>query len=464
MTITKQELENNGLKLIPVSDVSIEYDPNETIGYDLTVENDYTFSTFDGVFVQDTMAIYHPITNESQEECKEKMMNPKTATSSDSINYEISKEMAAGLYILTKDYENTNSPFELLDKDIDDITDPSLNVIYNKRETTAGKAIFNSCLPDGYEFVNKLVTKKIINNILGEIVEKYDQKTADNVATKLKDYGFKFATLSGSTITIDNIQVPPEIMNLKQKLEGATSEEAANLLDQMLEILKKHLENTGLYELIDSGSSKGWNQPMQILIAKGIIADTEGNLLEPIKSSFADGFTPTEYFKSSLGGRRGIIDRVHNTADSGYMARKLAYLLAHVEVHPSLRDCKTKNTLSLRLNDDMIKRLKGRYIVDEKGKIQKFDQSEFSDGDVVNLRSPVFCKSYKLCHTCYGDLVKRFKSPFVGIVAAQTIGERSTTLVMQTFHTGGQAKITKRNILKDIIENDPKSKLDLGED
>lgn len=421
-------------------------------------------SGFNADFDGDQMAVYHPMTNESQEECRQKMMGTGTSTSSDSVSFEISKEMALGLYILTKEYNNDNSAFELLDEKIDSITDPSLNVIYKKKETTAGKAIFNSCLPNDYEFIDKLINKKAANNILVDIVEKYDSKTANKVVSKLKDYGFKFATISGSTITIDNIQIPPEIMNMKQKLDGATSEEAASLLDQMLVMLKEHLKNTGLYDLVDSGSSKGWGQPMQILIAKGVIADTEGNLLEPIKASFSEGFTPTEYFKSSLGGRKGIIDRVHNTADSGYMARKLAYLLAHVEVHPTLKDCKTKNTLPIYLTNDIIKRLQGRYIVDENGKIKKFNKNDFEEGDTINLRSPVFCKSYKMCHTCYGDLVKKFKSPFVGIVAAQTLGERSTQMVMQTFHTGGTAKITKRDILNDIIENDPKAGLKKGEE
>ncbi|MCF7927040.1 MAG: hypothetical protein K9L74_05645 [Candidatus Izimaplasma sp.] len=457
--VTKQDLINKGLKLIPISDIDIEFDPNETEAYDLTVENDYTFSTFDGVFVQDTMAIYHPITNESQEEIKDKMMNVKTATSSYSVNYAISKEMSVGLYVLTKDYSNTNSPFELLDENIDRINDPSLNVIYKKRQTTAGKAIFNSCLPKDYEFVDKLVDKKVANSILYDLVENYDEKTAMDATSKIKDYGFKFSTISSPTITMDNIQIPNEIMELKQKLEGATTEEAANLLDQMLEILKEHLKNTGLYDLVDSGSSKGWNQPMQMLIAKGVIADTEGNLLEPIKSSFSEGFSPTEYFQASKGARHGIISRVHNTADSGYLSRKLAYLLAHAEAHPTLKDCRTKNTLSIRLNNDLIKRLKGRYVIDKKGRVIPFKQEDYSDGDIINLRSPIFCESYKICHTCYGELLKRFKSPFVGIVASQVIGERSTQMILQVFHLGGAAKISKRDILNDIIENDPKSGL-----
>ncbi|MFW6242599.1 MAG: hypothetical protein ACOC2W_00405 [bacterium] len=464
MTITKKDLENNGLKLIPISDVKIEYDPEETIGYDLTVENDYTFCTFDGVFVQDTMAIYHPVTNESQEECREKMMNPKTATSSTSVNFSISKEIAAGLYILTKEYSSNNSPFELLDENIDNITDPSLNVIYKRKTTTAGRAIFNYCLPNNYEFVDKLVNKKVANSIITDIIERYDdEKIINEVTWRLKHYGFKFSTIISPTLSIDDIQIPNEIMQLKQNLEGATSEEAANLLDQMLKILQEHLKDTGLYDLVDSGAGKGWNQPMQILVSKGVIADTEGNLLEPIKTSFSEGFTPTEYFKSSLGGRAGIVDRVHNTSSSGYLSRKLAYLLAHVEAHPTLKDCRTKNTLQIRLNDDLIKRLKGRYILDEKGNVQKFRPNDFSEGDIIKLRSPIFCESYKVCNTCYGDLLKRFKSPFVGIVASQVLGERSTQMIMQTFHTGGAAKISRRDILKDIIENDPKSGLNKGD-
>ncbi len=406
----------------------------------------------------DQLAIYHPITNESQQECKEKMMNQEMFSSSTSINFEFTKEINAGLYVLTKDYKSDNSPFELLDENIDKQKDPTLNVIYKGKTTTAGKAIFNSCLPHDYEFVDKLVNKKVVNGIMRDIVEKYDNKVIHEVATKIKDIGYKFSTIYSPSITMDDIQIPSEIMELKQKLEGATSEEADNLLQQMEVILKEHLKETGLYDLIDSGSTKGWSQPLQILVARGVLTDTEGKLLDPIKSSLSDGMTPTEYFKASAGSRRGVILRVHGTADGGYMARKMVYLMAPVEVHPTIKDCRTKGYLAVRATADLLNRLTGRYVIED-NKVEKFKKENYSDGDIIHLRTPIFCKSYKVCHTCYGDLVKRFKSPFVGMVAAQVLSEKATQMILRVFHTGGAAVITKRNILKDIIENDPTTDL-----
>jgi hypothetical protein len=149
-----------------------------------------------------------------------------------------------------------------------------------------------------------------------------------------------------------------------------------------------------------------------------------------------------------------MADRALNTATTGYFTRQLVYVLSPVEAHPTLKDCKTNRTVQLRLTNDMIGRMTGRYIV-KNGKIILFKKSDYKAGDVVNLRTPIYCESYKLCHTCYGDLLKRHKSPYVGVLAGASIGERGTQLIMRTFHTGGAATIVVRDVLQDIIDNDP---------
>jgi len=98
--------------------------------------------------------------------------------------------------------------------------------------------------------------------------------------------------------------------------------------------------------------------------------------------------------------------------------------------------------------------LSGRFIV-KGGVVREFKRNDFKVGDTVNLRSPIYCKSKKICHTCYGKLLTRHRTPYVGVLAAQIIGERGTQLIMRTFHTGGQIKVAVRNILQDIVENDP---------
>ncbi|GAG86023.1 unnamed protein product, partial [marine sediment metagenome] len=265
---------------------------------------------------------------------------------------------------------------------------------------------------------------------------------------------FKFATLAGSSITLDMLEMRDSIKEMKKKIVGSSPEEVVNLEEQMIKIMKDHLKGTGLYDLIESGSAKGWGQPKQILIAKGMITDTKGKLLDPIEGSFADGLKTTEYFQAAAGSRKGMADRALNTADTGYFTRQLVYMLSPVEASPTLKDCKTKRTVSFKLSNKLIGKLDGRYYI--KGtQLIKFEQKDFKAGDNINLRTPIYCESPKMCHTCYGDLLKRHRSPYIGVIAGSKIGERGTQLIMRTFHTGGAATISVANVLEDILENDP---------
>ncbi len=410
---------------------------------------------FNADFDGDQMAIYHPITDKAQKEIQERMMNGKTGVSSNSINYSISKEMCVGLYFMTKDVSLKGPFLSVLDDDLQTRTDIYSPVNYRGVNTSLGKAIFNSCLPEKYPFVNQVVTKSIANNIISDIVDKFNDEEGQKAIYKMKNFAFKFSTIMAPSIRLSDIQVPDQIYELKKDLEDADPDKAQELLDAMLKILKDYLKDTGLYAIVESGAGKGWNGPMQILVAKGIIKDPKGNILKPIKGSFSDGLSPEEYFKASPGGRAGIIDRVLNTADTGYMSRKLAYVLNNVELSQSNKDCGTKDTLTIKLDKYLISRIDGRYYVNNKGKLELFDKSKFKSGDMIKLRSPIFCESKKICHTCYGNLLLRHKSRFVGILAAQVIGEVGTQLIMRTFHTGGAVKLQSRQLINDIIDNDP---------
>ena len=136
------------------------------------------------------------------------------------------------------------------------------------------------------------------------------------------------------------------------------------------------------------------------------------------------------------------------------MSRQFVFLLNTVEASPSLNDCGTQRVLQLKLDNDIASRLTGRFIVKGAG-IQEFKKEKFSTGDIIHLRSPIYCKSKKICHTCYGKLLARHRTPYVGVLAAQIIGERGTQMIMRTFHTGGAIKIAVREIIQDIVENDP---------
>jgi DNA-directed RNA polymerase beta' subunit len=405
---------------------------------------------FDG----DTMAVYHPVTDEAQEEAKRKMLRLVSGSSSKALTFSLGKEMYVGLYLMTKDVTPKNSPLSITEDDIIKATNPYVAVKFRNKNTTMGKAIFNYCLPKDYPFIDKQVTSGDVNSIILDIVESYGDEIAIESSSRLEKFGFKFATLTAPSFTFDQIKIPPEIYKLKQKLDKATTEEAIEIVAEMRKIMIKSMKDTGVYDLVESGAGKGWDQPMQILAAKGIIADPKGNILPPIKGSFMDGLTPKEYFEASSGARKGIIDRVLNTADTGYMSRQFVFLLNTVEASPSLNDCGTQRVLQLKLDNDIASRLTGRFIVKGAG-IQEFKKEKFSTGDIIHLRSPIYCKSKKICHTCYGKLLARHRTPYVGVLAAQIIGERGTQMIMRTFHTGGAIKIAVREIIQDIVENDP---------
>lgn len=455
--MTKQELIDRGLTLIPISEVNINLDSEKTIGYDFTVSDNYTFSTSDGIFVQDTMALYFPLSIESQAEIKEKMTRIYSGESSTEITIEFGKEQYLGIYMATKDSKETNSPYLVSEEDIEKINDPYKLVTYRNKNMTAGRAALNSCFPRDYQVINYQVNKKEINKILGDIVRRYSQEVAEISASKIYKMGFKFATIMGTSITLDQIEVPKEIYKMKEKLDQVPIDQAQTIIDDMKKMLAKHLKDTGIGELIDSGAGKSYDQPMQILVAKGIVADATGNVLPPIKGSFSDGLTNTEYFNASYGARAGIVDRVLTTAPGGYLSRKLVYVLNDVEVDPFLKDCKTDRTLDIKLTGDIINRLHGRYIV-KNGVVVPFDPNTAKFGETISLRSPIFCRSKKICHTCYGNLISRARTPYVGILAATLIGERGQQTAMKQFHLGGVVSVVKRDMLQDILQNNPELK------
>jgi DNA-directed RNA polymerase subunit beta' len=417
---------------------------------------------FNADFDGDQMAIYHPLTDESQEEAKTRMMNVRSSSSSRELSIDLSKEIYAGLYLITKDISVSRPPSKVSVSDLEKITNPFQPVVFKGQVTTAGKAIFNSCFPEDFPFIKDRIDKKILKNIILDVQKKYGDGVIRDIFYNLQQVGFKFATILSPTFGIDDLEIPKEIIDLKEKLKDASTEEAANILDLMQSLLKKHLKDTGLDVLISSGAGKGWGQPMQILVAKGLVSDAEGRILPSISASFSDGLQGKDYMNGSYGARRGIISRVVGTADTGYFSRILAYVLNCVELDRNLKDCKTDRTITLKLDKDLIYRLKGRYILDRSGSpvlIDNFDPSSL-EGKIVKLRSPIFCKSKKICHTCYGESFKLTKTPYVGLLAAQTIGERGTQVGMKAFHTGGVAQIKQRDMLKDIIDNSPESGLE----
>jgi DNA-directed RNA polymerase beta' subunit len=409
---------------------------------------------FNADFDGDTMAIFHPITDEAQRDVQTKMTRTQSGDSNKAVSFSMSKEMCVGLYTMTKDVKSTKPPIAVTDKDLENANDPYIPVKYRGQTTTMGKAIFNSAFPRSYPFITRQIDKKYINGLVSEIIEKFGQDQAIQTYSILEKAAFKFATIMAPSISIDDVQLPSSILQLKKKLENATTEEADVILKKMEKLLIEHLKGSGLYDLIDSGSGKGWGQPMQILVAKGLVADPDGKVLPAITGSFSEGLDNKQYFESASGARKGIIDRVLNTADTGYMSRQLAYVLNSVELSRDIKDCKTKRHLNFRLTKNLMGKLTGRYII-KNNTVEMFNAKDYKVGDVIKLRSPIFCESTKVCHTCYGNLLNRHRTPYVGVMAAQLIGEAGTQDIMRSFHTGGAVKVVNRDIIEELVQNDP---------
>ena len=363
---------------------------------------------FNADFDGDQMGFFHPLSDQAQQEAKDKMTRLVGSDNSREVMFSLSKEMVLGLYHMTKNIKRTQSPIGVSEADMQKANDPFIPVKYRGHNTTMGRAIFNSAFPPSMPFMDKQITKSVVNKLINTVIQKYGHDVTIKAFSMLEKVGFKFATIAGSSITLDMIEIPDTIKELKKKIAGSTPEEVDKLEKQMMILLKDHLKGTGLYDLMESGAGKGWSQPKQILISKGMITDTKGTLLPPIEGSFSDGLKTTEYFLAASGARKGMADRALNTADTGYFTRQLVYMLSPVEAGRDAkdRDCGTKRTISLKLSSDMIGRLEGRYIIYGTN-LMEFDRAQQKVGDVINLRTPIYCINKKICMTCYGKLVQR---------------------------------------------------------
>ena len=194
-------------------------------------------------------------------------------------------------------------------------------------------------------------------------------------------------------------KIPPKILKLKEQLSTEKDiSKQADIITQMEKELLEYLKKTDsdLYYFAVSGAAKGMNQLRQVLVAKGLVTDPEGNPLPPILESFNDGYTKDSYFEAAHGARKGTIDRSINTEQGGYLYRKQVYALGNVEADVNNSDCGTTRTLEIKLSEDYFKRMSGRYVVKD-NRILPINEKMI--GEIVNLRSPIFCRTTVLCKT-----------------------------------------------------------------
>ena len=384
---------------------------------------------FNADFDGDQMAVYIPITDEAKEEIINKICitNNLSSPANEDLTATPSQDIILGIYYLT-------SPKFSEEK-----------VKYKGKTILAGQAEFNNLLPEDYPVVEYTITKKELISLLNDIKNKYPHEVTVSILDAIKREGFKYATLFGCTMSLKDFPVDG-VDEIKEQIfnNGEIRQQLTAFSDSSL--IKK-LKNGFKYAyMIESGARGSWDQVKQLVLARGFISNFDGEILPlPIKNSLVDGLTQEEFFYSTYGCRKGLLDVALNTGTSGYLSRKLIFTCANLQIDENNDDCGTTDTLEVNVTSlRKARMLVNRWCLSEDGKtLFQITHDNYKDvlGKIIQIRSPILCKTPRICKKCYGDLYKNLNSRFIGILAAQTLGERGTQLVLRTFHTSGSANI-----------------------
>jgi len=343
--------------------------------------------------------------------------------------------------------------------------------------TTVGRAIFNRILPDEMRFVQQTMGKKQLQDLVAKAYQRFGSDITTDIVDAIKNLGFHYATVSGTTIAVSDLTVPTEEMERAERdfRRGLLTEDEryqktvdtwTDAKSKLGDVIKDTLDPFGPIAIMAiSGSTKGGFGPItQLSGMRGLMADPSGRIIElPIRSHFRMGLTALEYFISTHGARKGLADTALRTADAGYLTRRLVDVAQDVIVNRL--DCFTEAGIMIRRSDNIAgqtlqERIVGRcaasphyhpgtgeLIVDRNGMISETvaDALAASGLPEINVRSPMTCAlMHGICAYCYGRDLGRGElveiGAAVGIVAAQSIGEPGTQLTLRTFHTGGTAQ------------------------
>lgn len=415
-----------------------------------------TVGGFGADFDGDTMSVFVPVSKEAQAEAKKKMVTAVASDTINSPNFKLTNEMLTGLFTLTNSDDKNPPKIVKSEAEIESLM-PGVRVTYTykgqTRTTTAGRFVFNFNLPKWYEFVDTPVNKKVIGGVFSIIISKSRSEYADTI-DKMMKLAFESATKYPRSLSLDMLHIPDNLMKLKVDLgiekDHMKQQEIINKMEkELVEHLKINVPE--LYDMLASGASKGTGQLRQVMIAKGLFSDPEGNILPVVTRAMNEGYSPDDYFNAAGGARKGIINRVHTTAHGGYAYRKMVYVMGNIEANPRNRDCETRMFFRIKLTPELFKRMPGRYVQEKFGG-PLVPVTKDMIGKVISLRSPVFCKSGKICATCYGKLLEQINSKNVGIIAAQECTSLSEK-IMKSFHTGGAVDLHRSDILKIMMEN-----------
>jgi len=360
--------------------------------------------------------------------------------------------------------------------------------------TTVGRLILNSILPKGMPFINGLMKRKGLQQLVNYCYLHFGLDTTVQMLDDLKNLGFLYATKAGISIGIEDLIVPDSKGALveaareavieveKQYQDGAItdgerynkiidiwSDVTERVADEMFRKMAQQDESgeefNPIYIMADSGARGSKQQIRQLAGMRGLMAKPSGEIIEtPITANFREGLTVLQYFISTHGARKGLADTALKTADSGYLTRRLVDVAQDVII--SIDDCSTLDGIYVTpiveggeiiesLRDRIVGRvslenikdpLTGEVIVGVNEEVTEHLAAEIQAAGIekVKIRSVLTCKAKRgVCIKCYGRNLATGKmvdlGEAVGVIAAQSIGEPGTQLTMRTFHIGGTA-------------------------
>ncbi len=491
-------------------------------------------TAFNADFDGDQMAVHLPLGHEAILEAQLLMLashNILNPANGSPITVP-SQDMVLGLYYMTKPRKSTpeypiqgegltfygleevtmaynekkvhlNAQIKVRTKDLDE----NGNLVTKIIDTTVGRVLFNEFVPEEAGFINEVLTKKSLRDIIGKILKATDVPTTAEFLDKIKDLGYKFAFQGGLSFSLGDIIIPEEkndmiddankqvdaiMMNYNMGL--ITNNERYNqVIDvwtstnaMLTELAMKRIREdqqgfNSVYMMLDSGARGSKEQIRQLTGMRGLMAKPKkstvggGEIIEnPILSNFKEGLSILEYFISTHGARKGLADTALKTADAGYLTRRLVDVSQDVIVN--IDDCGTLRGVeveALKKNEEVVEtlgeRILGRVslndiynplteeVIVKSGEeimehhIKKIEESPL---EKIEVRSPLTCEARKgICAKCYGRNLATGKmvqiGEAVGVVAAQSIGEPGTQLTLRTFHVGGIAgNISEENKLE----------------
>ncbi len=459
-----------------------------------------TCTAFNADFDGDQMAVHLPLTQKAQDEAKNLMVSSKNllAPSSGDPIVTPSQDMILGAYYISSLKEWAKGTWNMYSS-IDDAShafdagELSVHALIKVRvngnvvETTYGRLLFNEIVPKELGFINETLKKWVLKRILSDSYELLWPAATAVLVNDIKDFGFKYATLSGLSIAESDMVMPE---NKKKLLEEASEKvtyiqkkhwngfltadekfaqsiviwaEVKKVIEQEMKSL--YSNDNHIFNFIDSGARGNWWNITQLAGMKWLVASTSGKTIElPIKSTLKEGFSTLEYFIATHGGRKGKSDTALKTAQSGYLTRRLVDSSQNIIVREE--DCQTvhhkvvlredpktgfdekfsdrvySHTLALDVKDAAGKVIITEWTVIDKNTLALIEENKVSE---VAIRSVLTCETEGgVCQKCYGlDLAANagvdIGSP-VWVIAAQSIGEPGTQLTMRTFHSGWVAK------------------------